>query len=267
MNQILVVGNKNRKSNNSNIDIKKIIMFFSVAIIVFGIVLIIMGAVGVSKNKGGNDKNKGAVVDTIPTPTETPTIDDEEAPIIDLAVVGENVKVIARDETEIDYIEYKWNDEEVKIVNANQQDKNKIETLIEIKQGTNTLKVVAFDKADNTYEVTQEFQGKIRPTIKLLKNEEGNGVIIEAYCDDGINKLEFTLNGNWTRIPFAEHSYTKEAWATMGVTIENSADGKVTYAKYEVKLNEGENIINAYAYSLEGLVGTADGKATYNTAE
>ena len=50
MNQILSVGNKNGKNNNSTVDIKKIIIFFSIAIIIFGAVLIINGVVGLNKN-------------------------------------------------------------------------------------------------------------------------------------------------------------------------------------------------------------------------
>ena len=266
MNQILVVGNKSGKSSNSTIDLKKIILFFSVAIIVFGVILVINGAVGLNKNKSNNSKNPVGIVDTTPTPI-SPEEDDEEAPTIELAVVGENVKVIARDETHIEHIEYRWNEEETQTVKADEDDKNKIETLIQIKQGTNTLKVVALDKAGNTHEVTQEFQGKIRPTVELHINVEGNGVIVSAYCEDGIKKVEFTVNGDWTRIPIDEHNSTKEEWASAGVIVEYSNDGKIIRAQYTAPLREGENIINAYAYSLEGLVGEKDGKATYTPSE
>lgn len=264
MNQILVVGNKGGRKNNSTIDIKKIVLFFSVAIIVFGGFLVINGIVGLSKNNKSNEKTPVGIVDTIPTP-QTPIVEDNEPPTIELSVSGENIKIIARDETEIDYIEYSWNEEEIQTAKANTDDKNRIETSIALKQGTNTLKVKAIDKAENIQEKTQEFQGKIRPTVSLGKNEESSKVIITVTCEDGISKIEFTINGAWTRIPFEDYiNYTKEDWEASNVIVEYSDDGKIIKAQYTRDLPEGKNIINVYAYSLEGLVGTGDGKATYN---
>lgn len=263
MNQILSVGNKNGKNNNSTVDIKKIIIFFSIAIIIFGVVLIVNGIVGLNKNNNNKDKqNPGTIIEETPTP-ETPTTDDEEPPTIELSIAGENINIIARDETEIDYMEYTWNDEQPQIAKASVDDKNRIQATITLKQGTNTLKVTAVDKSGNIQEKTQEFQGKIRPVVTLRKTVQADAVIIKATCEDGLSKIEYTLNGEWTKIPFDEFSYTKEEWATVGVILEYSDDGKIISAEYTQKLKEGENIFNVYAYSKEGLVGTADGKATY----
>lgn len=263
MNQILSVGNKNGKNNNSTVDIKKIILFFSIAIIIFGIVLVINGIVGLNKNNNTNENDNVGVINTTPTP-ETP-IDDEEPPTIELSISGENIKIIARDETEIDYIEYAWNDEQPQIAKASIDDKNRIQTSITLKKGTNLLKVTAVDKAGNTQEKTQEFQGKIRPVVTLRKTVEADAVIITATCEDGLSKVEYTLNGNWTRIDFEgiNASYTKEDWATVGVILDYSDDGKIISAQYTQKLLEGENVFNVYAYSKDGLPGVADGKATY----
>ncbi len=262
MNQILSVGNKNGKNNNSTVDIKKIIIFFSIAIIIFGAVLIINGVVGLNKNNNKDKQNTGAVIEETPTP-ETPANDDEEAPTIELSIAGENINIIARDETEMDYIEYTWNDEQPQIAKASVDDKNRIQATITLKQGTNVLKVTAVDKAGNIQEKTQEFQGKIRPVVTLRKTVQADAVIIKATCEDGLSKIEYTLNGEWTKIPFDEFTYTKEEWETVGVILEYSDDGKIISAEYTQKLLEGENIFNVYAYSKEGLVGTADGKATY----
>lgn len=264
MNQILSVGNKNGKNNNSTVDIKKIILFFSVAIIIFGIVLVINGIMGLNKNNNSNEDDNIGIIDTTPTP-EPPTNDDEEPPTIELSISGENIKIIARDETEIDYIEYTWNDEEPQVAKATIDDKNRIQTSITLKQGTNTLKVTAVDKAGNMQEKTQEFQGKIRPIITLRKTVEADAVIITATCEDGLSKVEYTLNGNWTRIDFEgiNENYTKEDWESVGVILDYSEDGKIISAQYTQKLLEGENIFNVYATSKEGLVGAADGKATY----
>lgn len=264
MNQILSVGNKNGKNNNSTVDIKKIIIFFSIAIIIFGAILIINGIVGLNKNNNKDKQNPVGIIEETPTPA-TPANDDDEPPTIELSISGENIKIIARDETEIDYIEYTWNDEQPQTAKASIDDKNRIQATITLKQGTNILKVTAVDKAGNTQEKTQEFQGKIRPIVTLRKTVEADAVIIKATCEDGLSKVEYTLNGEWTRIEFdgIYEDATKEEWATVGVIVEYSDDGKVISAEYTQKLLEGENIFNVYATSKEGLVGNADGKATY----
>lgn len=260
MNQILIVGKKRGNNNNSSVDIKKIVLFFSFAIIVFGLILIINGIVGLNKNN--NNKNINSGIPSTPTPT-SPIEIDEEAPKIELVVAGEKVNVIARDETRIDYVQYSWNDEETQEVQADEDDKYKIETSIELKQGTNTLKVIAVDKAGNTQEKVQEFKGTIRPTVKLSKNEATNELIIQTECLDGISKIEFTLNGNWNRIPFEEYpNSTKEDWESLNVIVDYSEDEKIIKAQYTLPMVDGDNRLNVYVYSLEGLVGEGDGIAT-----
>lgn len=266
MNQILVVGNKNGKRNNSTVDIKKIILFFSIAIIIFGAVLIIEGAVGLGKNKNENNNNPIAVETIAPT-TENPVEDDEEAPTIELILSGATVKIIARDETEIDYLEYGWNDEEKKVVNST-SDKNRIDASIELKQGVNTLKVKAVDKAGNENTKENDFKGEYDPVVNLFTTEEKDGLIIIASCDDGISKIEFTQNGDWYRLEVQDSNYSEEEFASMGVIPEYSSDGKIVKVKYTYKnLVEGENRFSVYVYSTEGRVGGADGYCTYNSLE
>ncbi len=270
MNQILVVENRNgKKNNNTTVDIKKIVLFFSVAIIIFGVFLIISGVSGLKKNKSNNNNNSNIVGTVSPSPQATPTLDipsgeDEEAPVIELMLSGDKVKIIATDETEMDYIEYRWNDEEETRVEAD-ENSTEIETSVIIKQGVNVLNVVAVDKAGNTEEKTQAFQGKTIPEVKLyINNEERDKVVLEASCADGISKLEFSVNGGgFNVIPFEGMEYTKEDWAGIGVNVEFSDDGKVISVQYKINLLEGENNFYAYAYSLSGLVGESNATTTY----
>ncbi len=263
MNQILVVGNKNGKRNNSTVDIKKIVLFFSVAIIIFGAILIIEGVVGLGSSKKENNNQNISTIETVtPTPS-SPVEDDEEAPTIELILSGATVKIIARDETEIDYLEYGWNNEEKKVVNST-SDKNRIDASVELKQGTNTLKVRAVDKAGNESTKENDFKGEYDPKVELYTTEGGDGLIIIASCDDGISKIEFTQNGERYLLPVQDSNYTAEDFASIGAIPEYSSDGKIIKLQYTYKnLLEGENRFSVYAYSTEGRVGSQDGYCTY----
>lgn len=268
MNQILMVENRNgkRNKNNNTIDIKKIVMFFSVVIIIFGGLLIVNGITGINKNKPKVAGTKTPAPQVSPTPNEY--ADDEEAPVIELLLSGEKVRIVATDDTAMDYIEYSWNDDEVKRVNIDEETEDDIqmETSVTILQGKNTLNVKAVDKAGNEQEKTQSFQGKVKPEVTLLLNSEQNGVIIKAECADGLSRLEYTLNGEWYRLEL--DLYTQEEWATVpGVILEWSDDGKIISAQYTQMLLEGDNDFHVYAYSKENLVGEGSGKRTYTAQQ
>lgn len=268
MNQILSVSNKNGKKNNSTGDLRKIIIIFSVAIIIFGVILVVNGAISLNKNNGKGQE--GIAMNTpgnIASPSITPTPEEPEGdttpPTIEMLLSGELIRIVATDETEIDYIEYGWNDENSQIIYADNS-LTEIQTYIVIEQGTNVLNVAAVDKEGNRQEKTQEFQGKIRPVVKLLVNETKNEIIVEADCTDGISKIEYNLNGQWTKIPFEEMGYyTQEQWESIGVITQYSEDGKIINAKYNVSVIQGQNKLSVYAYSSSGLVGEASGVHNY----
>lgn len=263
MNQILMIGNKNGKKNNSTMDIKKVILFFSIAIIIFGAILIVNGVVGLNKNKNNNNQNpdnpNANIVEPSPIVSEAPPEDipgeDTEPPKIELLLSGETIKIVATDETQIHYIEYRWNGEEPETIVADEGNQKEIQALVNIYQGTNTLEVTAVDASGNVETKTQSFHGKIRPTVELFVNESGDGVIIRAYCEDGISKIEYTVNGEWSKLPFSEYDFTKEQWATVGAILEYSEDGKIIKAEYTHKFTVEQNEFQVYVYSLEGLVG------------
>lgn len=265
MNQILMTGNKNGKNNNSTMDIKKVILFFSVAIIIFGAILIVNGVVGLNKNKNNNPKYNNSnnpnanIVEpnqtASPIPTEEVPGEDTEPPKIELLLSGETIKIVATDETQIHYIEYRWNNEEAETIVADEENQKEIQALVNIYQGTNTLEVTAVDTSGNVETKTQSFHGKIRPTVELFVNEAGDGVIIRATCEDGISKIEYTVNGEWSKLPFSEYDFTKEQWATVGAILEYSEDGKIIKAEYTHKFTAEQNEFQVYVYSLEGLVG------------
>lgn len=269
MNQILIVNNKGGKNNNNNntIDIKKIVLFFSIAIIIFGIFLVINGVTGLNKEK---TKNQGNVTPTTPTPQASPSaspiIDDEQPPVIEMLLSGEKIRIIVTDENQMDYLEYRWNDEESQTIEA-EENSTEIETSVNIKQGINTLYVVAVDKAGNEQEKSQAFQGKVMPKASVsINSEQPDRAVIEASCEDGLSKIDFTLNEKPNTIPL-DLDFTKEQWAEIGVILEYSEDGKIISMRYTQMLVEGQNKFDVYAYSLEGLVGNFKGDTVYTPAQ
>lgn len=268
MNQILAIGNKNGKNNNnSTVDLKKIILFFSIAIIIFGVVLVINGVFGLNKGKTEDKAQEPSTFATLsPRESPTPIIDeDTEPPKIELSLSGEVIRVVVTDDTELYSVEVIKNDEVIETINPD-TNKKQIETTVEIQSGRNVIKIVAEDKAGNVQEKMQEIHGKVRPVIKLERVADGQqGVLIEVTCEDGISKINYKINdGKWTVIEFSEDdNYTKEDWASVGVILEYSNDGKIIKVqRMENNLVDGENIFTVYAYSLEGLVGDTTQRTT-----
>lgn len=165
---------------------------------------------------------------------------DRKKPTIEFAIEeNKNVKIVARDETEIAYITYRWNEEEEKRVNVD-EDRNKIEQTVEILRGTNKLTVIAVDKNNNTITETKTFKGVNEPTIELYKYDKY--LIIIATHDIGIEKIEYEFNGKWYRVIAKEEQ---------------------TRFEHAVELVEGENKILINAYSKEDTMATKEGKTTY----
>ena len=106
MNQILLTdnyknSNKNKRSNmNSSNDTKKIILFFSIVILIFGIAII-----GVYGYKIYNNSNKKEMVIAKPQ--------------LSLEETEESVTIIANADAGISRIIYTWNDEEPTEVDMN----------------------------------------------------------------------------------------------------------------------------------------------------
>ncbi len=81
-------------------------------------------------------------------------------PVIQLSVIGNDIKVTVTSEVELSYVTYKWNSEEEKKQDmVTFEDKTKFEKQLEIPTGQNTLKIVAVDINGNESEKSQEIKG------------------------------------------------------------------------------------------------------------
>lgn len=141
--------------------------------------------------------------------------DDSSKPSIEISVSGNMLNIIATDETEMSYLTYSWNNETPTRVNidSNETDKRELRTSIEVQRGENTLDIVAVDVDGNTATRTENIKGANKPTFEV--SADGTNLIINAKDDEGINKIEITVDG---AVSETEPDNLKELQATLPIT-------------------------------------------------
>ncbi len=236
MNQILLTSNQNNKKNNksNSTDMKKIIIFFSIAILIFAIAIIVVYSYKISQKEEKIASKPG----------------------LSLEETEEQVKIIAKSEVGIDKIIYTWNDEEPNEVNMNGRTKH--EEAMEIPEGNNTLEVKVIDVENQETETTKEFSreenlefkieidkelvastGKAKITatdeknkIKYMKYkwDEGEEVIVEPEEEDQTS-MEITIDGN---------EYAQRGESILKVTAVNGLDKEQTIEHKFLGINKPE---------------------------
>ena len=142
--------------------------------------------------------------------------------------------VIASDETQLKNIEYQWNDEEP-IIEEIDETLKRAEFNIEIKRGQNKLVITAEDNDGNIATKSGNFKGVKEPEVSAIKY--GDIVEITITHDMGFKKVEFIVND---QIYIYDENYAGY----------NSLN---TSLLYKAQLQEGENIIQVTAESLEEI--------------
>ena len=182
MNQILLTDSdsiKKRSSNkyngkNSSGDMKKIIIFFSVAILVFAIAIIGVYAYKTTKK----DKEK---------PIRKPELSLEQS--------ENQVRIVAKAEAGINEIIYKWNDEDS--IKEEMNGRTSHEEALEIPEGKNTLNVKVKDLNGEEIETEKEFylQATSKPKIEL-DDSVGSGKVKIVVSDEnnGIKYITYKWN-------------------------------------------------------------------------
>ncbi len=324
MNQILLTSNDNNKNkgnnrtiNNSN-DIKKIIMFFAVVILVFGIaiggiygykvfkkdkvevnnnlkisikdteegaeevVIIAEAEVGISKIiyiwndeeqtikeiSGGRTKQeetieipfgtntlKVKVVDQngqeteqikeFVRETEGEIITEESIIEIDDAIGNGQVKIVVADEeSKIEYMKYRWNEEEETTIEAEDGEET-IEVIIDVKRGKNILTVTAVNSDDEEITIEKTLKGVKNPEISV-KNVD-NILYMKITHDMGLKEVEFNINGK-------KYIYDENY---------SGYDSEKKELEYKIEIKEGETgtviikaVSNETRETKEGLINT-----------
>lgn len=170
---------------------------------------------------------------------------DTTEPTIEFEVVNTNIKIIVEDDTEIDYITYKYGDSQEVTVKAKQEGQTVIEEIVPVTQGESTLTVEAVDKAQNVATKNQKIKGAKRPTIEVTPDpEDPSYLIIKAYDDDGLRMVSYTIN---------EQEYKTDP--------NISLNSKVF--EWRQKVEPGETKILVHAYNISEQVTEFNGIYNY----
>lgn len=236
MNQILLTDNYNNRNNDKNNkknynkdnskDMKKIIIFFAVAILVFGIA--IAGVYGIKIYKKSNSEKTLA------------------KPELSLESTEEEVTIIAKAEAGISKIIYQWNDEEENEKELNGRTKQ--EEKIDIPEGDNTLKVKIIDQAGQEIETTEMFsRGVQRDTDKIKINLD----VIKEGNEKGKLKISITSE---EPIKYMTYQWNDEEETKI------EADEEETTLETNIEVKRGKNVITILAEDIEGNTNSTEQK-------
>ena len=177
-----------------------------------------------------------SVIDSngIETKEQETFVIEQSKPVIELSVVGNNIKITVNSESELSYVTYKWNSEtEVKDDMKTYENKSKFEKQLEIPKGQNTLKIVAVDKNENKTEKSQEIKGVAKlknPTV----NVEGEYIFFTFEAEENMKTVEFIFNG-------------------QNFLMNTDTFGTTKVVKYRVKMVNGWNYLKLIGTTESGV--------------
>jgi len=157
---------------------------------------------------------------------------DVSKPLIDLAVVGNYIKITVISETELSEITYSWNSENEKKENMlTYENRNSYEKKLEIPLGKNTLKIVATDINGTKTEKTQEIKGITKATTTTEVKEGYWHFTVTG--SENIETVQFKFNGK-------------------KYIMNTDTFGQTNKVHYKVKLKEGTNYLEITTKTQSG---------------
>lgn len=209
MNQILLTNDQNNKKRNNNQyngnnsgDMKRIIIFFSIAILVFALLIIGVYAYKISKSKNKEEK----------------TVKGPE-PIV-LEQIENQVKIITKAEAGISKIIYTWNDETPIEIEVNGRIEN--EEALEIPEGQNTLNIKVIDQNGIESESSKEFyieEDKEKPKLEIDEEVLTTTGKVKIIASDNNNGLKY-ITYQWNDEEETKIDAESEDQATIETTID-----------------------------------------------
>lgn len=159
-------------------------------------------------------------------------------PEIKLQAISNGVKIQTKSENGIDYISYKWDNNQAQKVEVGEKE---YEGTINVPKGKHTLTIEVVDLNGNKGTKTETVVGDTEPTLNLKAERKEDGkiyFIIDAEDDELIEKVEITFNGEEETINPNEKTFHKE-----------------------IKIEEGEeNKLKVVVYNINGLQAIKGGK-------
>lgn len=226
MNQILLTNDYNKKDNKNNNtnyyktntkDIKKIIIFFAVVILIFGIAIGTLYGYKLYKN----NKEQIKILDK---------------PEVSLESTENEVTIIAKAEAGISQIIYQWNDEEENVKDLGGRTKQ--EEKIDIPNGDNTLKVKIIDQAGQEIETTENFSNT------SSSQEEHNKIDIDIQ-EPADGKIKIVIK---TEEPIKYVKYNRNDEEEQTIEPEEEK----TYLEISMEAKKEKNNINVFVEDIAG---------------
>lgn len=160
--------------------------------------------------------------------------EDKIYPVIALKVdsVTKKLIVTVTDETAIDFVTYRWNNEKEKEIKAEEEEQKELEFEIEILKGQNDLTIIAVDKNNNSTTETKTFSGVTKPDITITVAADKKTVDIACFHENGLTDLKLKLNGEEYDLNYLVEDKPKET-------------------AFVIDLFEGENNLEVTAKSID----------------
>ena len=177
MNQILYEQKTKRKT--STIEIHKIVLFFSIAIIVFGLVLLGEVVYGAYKN--------GEMREVIENTTPTIALDRE----------GQQLKISISHIRMLQNVTYNWNNDEDTAMEIDVTAKASVIQRIELPAGENTFNIKATDINGKTTNISKQFYmetGRDITKPKIDVSVVGNNIRITATDEKALSYITYRWN-------------------------------------------------------------------------
>lgn len=178
MNQILVTEKKkkNKKTSSGPIEIKGIVRFFAVFIMLFGIVLAGEGSYALYREI---DESR-----------------PENIPNLTLTRDGDTLLLKVEHNTEISKLNYRWNDGEQ---NSIPEGTTYVEEEILLPDGNNILNITVIDMKNREYQFVKEYNLEgvdiTKPNIEVTQTEEGTANIsIVASDETAMAEMTYKIN-------------------------------------------------------------------------
>lgn len=227
MNQILISEDKNKQNKQRStdlIDMRKIIIVFSILIIIFA--LIIVGAKVYVMIRENNEQKRAPL----------------NIPIIEITEVDQKCRILVKyEDVGLDKVIYSWNDGDEIVRNLNNS-KTPYDRQIEIPEGAkNTIYVKAIGSDGSESELTKDFErpGEVinpeGPTIEWGQIAGTNTIRINIASEKGIDNFTYQWEGNEV------------------VTVEGNGKNKIEKI---IDIKRGTNEITITATDTEGNVQT-----------
>lgn len=211
MNQILYIQKEKKKG--STVEINKIILFFSIAIIVFGLVMLGQGVYGAYKN------------------AEMREAIENSAPVASIDREGQQLKIYASHIRAIAKIEYNWNNDEDTAMTIDGNGRNTITQRIDLPAGDNIFYLTLTDVNGKTSTYSKEFY-------------------METGKDITKPKIELSVVGNYVKITATDEtqlSYITYRWNDEDETKVEPGETENAKIETNVEIQRGQNTLTIIA--------------------